>query len=159
MATEIAYDPDDVLRLVAFMDDYAKRLSEVIHSDLFVHGLENPIEYADKKATTLEEILRYALQDELPIFYLEALKFQLSESAGESYFHSIAAALSARKSAEARRRFSTKTKFFEWARTERARNPNLSKNALAAAYARENPGTSESTLRRYLSSPDESGVD
>lgn len=54
------------------------------------------------------------------------------------------------KSGTARARRSKKRSFLDWALARNAGNPALSKNAVAEQYAKEHPGISVPSLRRYL---------
>ena len=52
-----------------------------------------------------------------------------------------------------------KARFLKWALDVNHANPSLSKNDVAYRYAKENPGTSVATLRRYLASIPNASVD
>lgn len=56
-----------------------------------------------------------------------------------------------KRSGEIRGQRGHKHKFLEWALELNRTNPGISKNAVAARYAREHPGASVTTLRKYLS--------
>lgn len=60
----------------------------------------------------------------------------------------VSAAAAGQRSGEVRA--SGKRRFLEWAKSNKLRNPNLSKNHLATLYAQQNPSLSVATLRRYL---------
>lgn len=70
-------------------------------------------------------------------------------------FHVLMESASARRaglrSGQARWARSKKLKFLAWALSINRSSPHLSKNDVAERYARDNPGTSVTTLRRYLS--------
>jgi hypothetical protein len=59
--------------------------------------------------------------------------------------------MAGKKSGEVRAANGQKKRFLDWAQATNAANPSLSKNDVAERYAKDHPGTSAATLRRYLS--------
>lgn len=97
-----------------------------------------------------DEIIAIALTDELTHFYINSMKFQLADPEGYAVILRVVQRQQGKRSGRSRVEGSAKYKFLSWAANELDRNPKLSKNGLAARYAKEHPGHSETTLRRYI---------
>lgn len=103
------------------------------------------------KNSERESFIAFILSDELEQFFFDTLKLQMSDPDGAKWLNKLTAKRIGITSGAKRWNKSLKLKFLVWALAENARNPELSKNAIAERYAREHPGTSVATLRRYLS--------
>lgn len=115
----------------------------------------------DERPLTPDEEGAFAffLSDELAHFFFDSMKFCLTDEDGERWLKKVMATRRGKKSGDNRFEKSLKLKFLQWAIEEQARNPALSKNAIAKRYADEHPEVSAQTLRRYLTQIGPEGVD
>lgn len=111
------------------------------------------------KQSEREGLIAFCLSDELVHFFFNTLPLYLAEPETEKALARTVAARRGRNSGAIRWNSSLKLRFLRWALAENQRNPELSKNAIAERYARDNPGASAATLRRYLASIPTSGED
>lgn len=102
-----------------------------------------------------DDIIAFALADELTHFYINSVKFQVSDPEGYAVIQRIVQTRHGKRSGRSRVEGSAKYKFLSWAAVELDRNPDFSKNDLAERYAKDHPGPRAATLRRYIA---ESGL-
>lgn len=102
------------------------------------------------KKSERERMIAFLLQDELVHFFSNTIRFYLNDPDGLKWLNRFPATRGGKISGAKRWNKSLKLHFLQWALAENRRNPELSKNAIAAKYARDNPNASVSTLRRYL---------
>jgi hypothetical protein len=126
-------------KFVKFCDDSAAEMAKELLSEI------DEVPQSER-----ESFVAFILGDELMHFFHKAFALHLKDPAGGKWLDTIHAKRGGRASAIKRRKNSLKQKFLRWALAENARNPGLSKNAVAQRYADENPGSSPATLRRYL---------
>ena len=104
-------------------------------------------------------LFAFVLSDELVHFFWNSMKLHIQDPDGMKTLNRISSRVAARKSAAKRSTGSTKQKFIEYAIKQNRRNPELSKVAIAEMFARANPGTSVTSLRRYLAAISTGGDD
>ncbi|MBL8264127.1 MAG: hypothetical protein JNM58_17075 [Xanthomonadaceae bacterium] len=140
-----------IRKFIGFCDAEAERITSELVKDL-----------ANRNVSLSKDDARFvawALSDELAHFFWHAIKTHIDDPEGLKRLNRVSSKIAARKSAAKRFTGSTKRRFLEFALEQNRRNPTLSKGAVAEMFARENPGTSVSTLRRYLAAIPNEGDD
>ena len=133
-------------KFIAFCDKEAERITQDLIADLENGESRQNLKFSDGDA----RFMAAALSDELAHFFWHAVKAHTDDPDGLKRFNRISSVIAARKSAAKRFTGSTKQRFIEFALEQNRRNPALSKGAVAEMFARDNPGASVTTLRRYL---------
>ena len=94
--------------------------------------------------------LEFVLIDEATRILSEGMKLAVTAPVVRTSIGKAQQRAAGKKSGDARAKSGTKYRFLVWALELNKANPGLSKNDIAERYARLNPGTSVTTLRRYL---------
>ena len=144
-----------IRKFITFCDEEAKRITTDLIKDLEQRESLPNLKFSKHDA----RFITWALSDELAHFFWHAIKAHVDDPEGLKRLNRITSKIAARKSAAKRSTGSTKQKFIEYAIKQNRRNPELSKGAVAEMFARENPGTSVTTLRRYLAAIPTKGDD
>ena len=142
-------------KFIEFCDEEAKRITTELIESLQEGDVRRDIKFSDDDIG----LLAFVLSDELVHFFWNSMKLHIQDPDGVKRLNSITSKIAARKSAAKRSTGSTKQKFIEYAIKQNRRNSELSKGAIAEMFARENPGTSVTTLRRYLAAIPTEGDD
>ena len=142
-------------KFIDFCDEHAKRITSELVESLQEREVRRDLKLTDDDIG----LLAFVLSDELVHFFWNSMKLHITDPDGVKRLNSITSKIAARKSAAKRSSGSTKQKFIEYAIKQNRRNPGLSKGAVAEMFARENPGTSVTTLRRYLAAIPTKGDD
>jgi hypothetical protein len=144
-----------IRKFIAFCDEEAKRIATDLIKDLEQRESLPDLKFSKDDA----RFITWALSDELAHFFWHAIKAHIDDPEGLKRLNRISAKVAARKSATNRFMGSTKHRFLEFALEQNRRNPALSKGAVAEMFARDNPGASVTTLRRYLAAIPNEGQD
>ncbi len=142
-------------KFIDFCDKEAERITSELIADLENAEPHRNLKFSESDA----RFIAFALSDELAHFFWHAVKAHTDDPDGLKRFNRISSIIAARKSAAKRFMGSTKQRFIEFALEQNRRNPSLSKGAIAEMFARDNPGTSVTTLRRYLAAIPNAGED
>ena len=142
-------------KFIEFCDEEAKRITSILVESLQEGEAGRNFKLSDDDIG----LLAFVLSDELVHFFWNSMKLHIQDPDGMKTLNRISSRVAARKSAVKRSTGSTKQKFIEYAIKQNRRNPELSKGAIAEMFARENPGTSVTTLRRYLAAIPTEGDD
>lgn len=142
-------------KFIEFCDEESKRIASQLVESLQQGEAGKDLKFSNDDIG----FLAFLLSDELRLFFWRSMEAHVSDPDGIKKLTRITSAISARKSAAKRAKGSTKQKFIEYAIKQNRRNPELSKGAVAEMFARENPGTSVTTLRRYLAAIPTKGDD
>ena len=129
-----------------FCDQEAERITADLIKDLETRESLPNLKFSKDDA----RFIAWVLTDELALFFWHAIKAHTDDPDGLKRLTRISSKVAARKSATKRFLGSTKQRFLEFALEQNRRNPALSKGAVAEMFARDNPGASVTTLRRYL---------
>lgn len=133
-------------KFISFCDDEANRITAILIESLQEGETRHDFNFSDYDA----RFLAFVLSDELMHFFWRSIEVHIKDPDGIKRLNRITSRIAARKSATKRSTGSTKQRFIEYAIKQNRRNPELSKGAIAEMFARENPGASVTTLRRYL---------
>ncbi len=142
-------------KFIDFCDKEAERITQELIADLESGESQQNLKFSEGDA----RFIAAALSDELAHFFWHAVKAHTDDPDGLKRFNRISSVIAARKSATKRFIGSTKQRFLEFALEQNRRNPALSKGAVAEMFARDNPGASVTTLRRYLAAIPTAGDD
>ena len=142
-------------KFIDFCDEESKRIASQLVESLQEGEAGQDLKFSNDDIG----FLAFLLSDELRRFFWRSMEAHIRDPDGIKRLTRITSAISARKSAAKRAKGSTKQKFIEYAIKQNRRNPELSKGAVAEMFARENPGTSVTTLRRYLAAIPTKGDD
>lgn len=142
-------------KFIEFCDEEAKRITSELIESLQEGEVRRDFNFSDHDV----RLLAFVLSDELAHFFWHSIEAHIKDPDGVKRLNRITSRIAARKSAAKRSTGSTKQKFIEYAIKQNRRNPELSKGAVAEMFARENPGTSVTTLRRYLAAIPTKGDD
>lgn len=143
-----------IRKFIGFCDQEAERITTDLIKDLETRE-SLPMKFSKDDA----RFISWALSDELAHFFWHAIKAHIDDPDGLKRLNRISSKVAARKSATKRFTGSTKQRFLEFALEQNRRNPALSKGAVAEMFARDNPGASVTTLRRYLAAIPNEGED
>lgn len=138
-------------KFIAHCNQQAKEMARGLIETLYEEGRV--------KKSDREGLIAFCLSDELVHFFYKTIPLFLADPRAAETLARVAAVRRGRNSGATRWNKSLKLRFLRWALAENQRNPGLSKNAIAERYARDNPGASVSTLRRYLASIPAGGED
>lgn len=133
-------------KFLEFSEGEAKRITSELIESLRDDDGGNRFKFSDEDIG----LLAFVLSDELVEFFWKSIELHIKNPDGMKMLNRISSRVAARKSAAKRSAGSTKQRFLKYAIEQNLRNPRLSKGAVAEMFARENPGVSVSTLRRYL---------
>lgn len=142
-------------KFLKFCDSEAERIAAELIADFEKSETLSSLKFSKEDA----HFMAFILSDELAHFFWNAIKAHIKDPDGLKRLTLISSKVAARKSATKRFTGSTKQRFIEFAFEQNRRNPTLSKGAIAEMFARDNPGTSVTTLRRYLAAIPTKGDD
>lgn len=142
-------------KFIEFCDEEAKRITTELIESLQEGDVKRGLNFSDDDA----HFLAFVLSGQLGLFFWRSIEAHVVDPDGLKKLNRITSRIAARKSAAKRSTGSTKQRFIEYAIKQNRRNPELSKGAVAEMFARENPGTSVTSLRRYLAAIPNEGKD
>ena len=113
----------------------------------------------DLKTSDGTNILTMLVEDHLFERVMQSARLAIGDTAVREAIARSKQRTAGERSGAVRAERGHKAHFLKWALDVNHANPSLSKNDVACRYAKENPGTSVATLRRYLASIPNASVD